>query len=70
MARLKNFDVDKTLSVNTGALMLSNVLHISVMQILFTLKSYMSYMLSVDMNKFWYCMRNLDFINTIEVIKI
>lgn len=67
MARLKNFDVDKTLSVNTGALMLSNVLHISVMQILFTLKSYM---LSVDMNKFWYCMRNLDFINTIEVIKI
>lgn len=67
MARLKNFDVDKTLSVNTGALMLSNVLHISVMQILFTLKSHM---LSVDMNKFWYCMRNLDFINTIEVIKI
>lgn len=67
MARLKNFDVDKTLSVNTGALMLSNVLHISVTQILFTLKSYM---LSVDMNKFWYCMRNLDFINTIEVIKI
>lgn len=65
MARLKNFD--KTLSVNTGALMLSNVLHISVMQIQFTLKSYM---LSVDMNKFWYCMRNLDFINTIEVIKI
>ena len=65
MARLKNFD--KTLSVNTGALMLSNVLHISVMQILFTLKSYM---LSVDMNKFWYCMRNLDFINTIEVIEI
>lgn len=47
MARLKNFD--KTLSVNTGALMLSSVLHISVMQILFTLKSYM---LSVDMNKF------------------
>ena len=65
MARLKNFD--KTLSVNTGALMLSSVLHISVMQILFTLKSYM---LSVDMNKFWYCMRNLDFINTIEVVKI
>lgn len=65
MARLKNFD--KTLSVNTGAPMLSNVLHISVMQILFTLKSYL---LSVDMNKFWYCMRNLDFINTIEVVKI